>query len=497
MTVEESTSTAKVDFKNQETLRRLYREERLSLKQIAKLAGTTISHIHYYMTKFGIERREWTGIAPKCDPHMILGLYWGQGKTVREVAWSLGLSKSTVQHHLARFAQLRPRSARWLSVDTAQLKKQLTTQEQVPLQLRQEFQERRVIDRIVLQTRLIAQMARRASLDVESLAPVTETQCDPAEIRRLYWEARLSLSQIVQGTGLSRRMIRRALLNFDAPSLLKVDSLRTGRMNHKYWRCPFSGDGIERAYLLGYRAGDMNAFQASTNTVVARVSTTHQAMLEMFEKTFAPYGHCEAAPRQVFLTGYDWQIRATLDKSFSFLIAKPTHPPCETKQFYTFLAGFSDSDCNWSVHDSKGKTHYTFGITSANHELLAEVKIALGKEGYHTLLAITREKGTVKVMRGPKETRQITLTKDTWALVINSKEEVMRLARMILPLSRHREKISRMCLVLDEKNEGWAIMAPKIDALRRDVKADTVKTINRAEIEYKARHARPSSGVVC
>jgi hypothetical protein len=252
----------------------------------------------------------------------------------------------------------------------------------------------------------------------------------------------------MQGTGLSRKTVSKALLNFYAPGLLKVGP-RTNRTGYKYWRGPFSGGETERAYLLGYRAGDLNAFQPSANTVVARVSTTHQAMLEMFERTFAPYGHCEAVPRQVFLTGYDWQIRAILGNSFSFLVTKPAHPPNETNHFYAFVAGFSDSDCNWSVNNGNGKTHYKFALTSADYKLLGELKVSFEKKGYHPLLAITREKDTVKVMKGLRETRQITLKKDTWALKMNRKEEVKALARVILPFSRHSEKMRRMCLVLD------------------------------------------------
>lgn len=187
----------------------MYYDQDLSLGEIAKLSGTTKSHVHYYMKKFDIDRRPWTGLAPKLDPDLILSLYRDQGKTLNEISIVLGISKSTARDHIARQTQLRPRST------------------------------------------------------------------------------------------------------------------------PRFSRIPFSGDELERTYLLGYRAGDINAFQDSAETVTARVSTTHPAMLEMFWQCFSRYGRCKVVPRHVFLTGYDWQILVYLDNSFRFLLPKPPKPPSE------------------------------------------------------------------------------------------------------------------------------------------------------------------------
>jgi len=137
----------------------------------------------------------------------------------------------------------------------------------------------------------------------------------------------------------------------------------------RYPRTPFPGDETEKSCLLGYRAGDVNAFQDSALTVTARVSTTHKAMIEMFQATFSQYGHCIATPRKVSLTGYDWQIKVYLDNSFRFLIPKPQFPPSEQSLLYSFTAGLSDSDGCWSAYESRGRTAYSFDITSRNRIL--------------------------------------------------------------------------------------------------------------------------------
>jgi AcrR family transcriptional regulator len=354
----------------------MYHGQGLSMAEIARLAGTTKSHVHYYMTKFDIGRRPWTGLVPKVDPRLILSMYRDQGKTLREISAELHISRSTAWTHVADQTQMRPRSA------------------------------------------------------------------------------------------------------------------------PRFSRVPFSGDEFERSYLIGYRAGDVNAFQDSAQTVTARVSTTHPAMLEMFSQCFSHYGRCKAVPRQVFLTGYDWQILVYLDDSFRFLIPKPSSPPSEPVLVYAFIAGFSDSDGCWAAYERRGRTAFSFCITSRNHVLLVELESALEREGYHPHLYLSREKGTTKVVKGRYETRVITLTEDTWTLVISRCVEVKKLAFNVLPYSRHREKIAKMKLVLDGRNDVWVEMGPKFEQLRRNIRMETGDSISRAEIEYKARHEEPALGVV-
>ncbi len=364
------------DLRNRETLFKLYWTERHSLKEVAKLEGVSRSLVHYYMVKFGIQRREWTGFGPKHSPRLIYDLYWKQRKTIREISRLLNLSRSTVRRHLVKQGALRPRKT------------------------------------------------------------------------------------------------------------------------FEYWRVPFSGNARERAYLFGLRAGDLNAVRRSKNVVTARVSTTHRAMLGLFGRSFGQYGQCISYPRRVFLTGYDWQIKAYLDNSFDFILRKPAAPPQDKREFYWFLAGLSDSDGTWALWRSNNRTNFAFLITSGSGQLLSGIKTILERERYHVSLRVSRTKGSKKTLRGPEVSREIQLTKDTWVLTIARAGEVRRLARELLGLSRHEEKIQRMNLILDEGNDEWMTAAPRLDRLRRHVRADTFETIQRAEIEYKIRHREAASGVV-
>jgi hypothetical protein len=111
-----------VDLKNPELLYRLYCMEGKSLKQIAVLAGTTKSHVHYWMVKHNIARREWSANTPKCNPKQIHELYWNQGKTIRAVAKLTGISFTTTRNHLIRETAFQNQS----SSTTGQLRSRWT-----------------------------------------------------------------------------------------------------------------------------------------------------------------------------------------------------------------------------------------------------------------------------------------------------------------------------------------------------------------------------------
>lgn len=250
---------------------------------------------------------------------------------------------------------------------------------------------------------------------------------------------------------------------------------------------------MEKAYLLGLRAGDVNSARTSPNSVMARVSTTHPAMLELFVQTFGSYGHCSLVPRKVFLTGYDWQMRTYLDSSFSFLIGKPATVPDTIARFYAFLAGLSDSDGSWVITHNKARLTYAFLLVSEEAGLIGAVKSMLESIGLHPTLHLDERAGTTKIMYGVSGPRQITLSRDMWLLRLQRLEEVSFLATKILPLSRHKEKIEKMQIILNAKTKDWSPIEPLVNDLRSKIKDGVAESIRKAEIEYKARH--PGSSV--
>jgi hypothetical protein len=81
----------------------------------------------------------------------------------------------------------------------------------------------------------------------------------------------------------------------------------------KYERRPFSGDALEKAYLMGLRYGDLHVVRHG-RAIRVRVSTTHPAMAKLFESLFSPYGHIQHYPRKASLTGHEWSLECEITR---------------------------------------------------------------------------------------------------------------------------------------------------------------------------------------
>lgn len=121
----------------------------------------------------------------------------------------------------------------------------------------------------------------------------------------------------------------------------------------KYQRRPFSGNRIERAYLMGLRYGDLDVVRHG-RAVRVRLSTTHPAMADLFESSFSRYGHISKYPRECQFTGYEWNLECDLEESFGFLLLKPAEEivaGLTDEEFLEFLAGFLDAEGSVYLHE--------------------------------------------------------------------------------------------------------------------------------------------------
>lgn len=197
----------------------------------------------------------------------------------------------------------------------------------------------------------------------------------------------MSIRQAAKAAGMSYETARRKLRRIG-----KIRSQSEGQMRHA--RHAFSKDGMEKAYIVGLRAGDINAWQKTGNTTEVRVSTTHPAMAKLFSESFKQYGHVMADAGRAYLPGrYRWQIRAHLDNSFRFLVSKTSDLPKERNRFYAFLGGYSDAECCWSVYFSKNRVKTSWSIESRDLFLLRSIRDRLRSEGFPLCIMSSGNRG--------------------------------------------------------------------------------------------------------
>ena len=246
----------------------------------------------------------------------------------------------------------------------------------------------------------------------------------------------------------------------------------------RYPKKPFSNNSIEKAYLLGLRAGDISATQHRKQVQVI-VGTTHPAQIKMFERVFMGYGHVGK-----YLYRQDnrckWYIHCLLDKSFSFLIKKPrTIPDQIIKDFnacMAFLAGYTAAEGNWNICKQGTYLGLVFRLRSYDYVILAQIREKLIEIGFHPQLKLEISKGT--------ERGYSKLVQDFWVFSIARRAEVIRLAQCLLPLSKHEEKIRKMRLALKLSAEKyWKNCKGRVVALRHAIKREVENSAKAANLK--------------
>jgi len=236
----------------------------------------------------------------------------------------------------------------------------------------------------------------------------------------------------------------------------------------KYLRSPFSGVDREAAYLLGYRAGDLNAYLESRHTVRARVSTIHPEMTNLFTACFGNYGHCRSTPDKPFLPGrYCWKLSVNLDESFKFIVKRPQKIPVSSGPFYHFFAGYADSEGCWCIHGNKGRPAAAFVIETRDEAILEGVRDELIRDGFHPL----HYRG--KLANGKSR------------LELRRKSELLSLADRLVTWSKHQEKVMKMRLVAELQTSDWSELRWKVRSLKSVIHQGVMAYGNEAERYYK------------
>lgn len=215
---------------------------------------------------------------------------------------------------------------------------------------------------------------------------------------------------------------------------LPIKTLAAAHINFK--RRAFSKNLEEKAYLIGFRIGDLRVRKPYKNSESISVdcASTHPAQIDLISKLFKKYG-------RVWISRPNkqgkQQIECRIDLSFSFLLKKydqfPSWSLKSNRLFLSILAGFIDAEGSFFVN--RDQLSAAFSLGNYNTKILEQVRVRLLKWGLHPRLYMGVKKGyTGKDGYSHNE--------DYWILSIHRKLEVTKFISIILPYLRHREKIS-------------------------------------------------------
>lgn len=308
------------------------------------------------------------------------------------------------------------------------------------------------------------------------MPPKRKVTATREELHRMYWGQRMNTRQIAEKYGVIPDAVRYWMIKYGIPRRNCYEAAL------QYPRKPFSGDGYEKAYLLGLRAGDIHA-RHQGRLIEASVGTTHPAMLKLFRKVFSNHGTVGTYPFKIH--SYELGIYTSLDKSFSFLLQKPSSVPdwvqASDKAFYRFLAGYADAEGCWSIFRTRQYVGQIFVITTSDENILLQLNNGLIKRGFNSHLYRLNVAG--KIRGYGKCTRNI------YTLEIYARKDVCRLARILLHLSHHDEKIRKMQLILKcRRVKYWKDIESDVVELRQQVRREVSDFKRRIRDKWLERH---------
>ncbi len=253
------------------------------------------------------------------------------------------------------------------------------------------------------------------------------------ELHKLYWEEKLSPIKIAVLYKCNPVTVRTRIREHG----LATRSKSMAQM--RYEKYDFSGDEIEKAYLIGFRLGDLNVYQTSERSelIVVRCNTTQQAQVKLITDLFSSYGKVTLSRGS-----YSTNINCFLNTSFSFLLPKSTEIPewlgLNKLTSAAFTAGYIDAEGNFILNQGKARLK----IDSYDKEVLHWISNWLNKQGINVKIRRIAKLGDIQ--KG-----SMLFNKDLWRLNINDAPSLLRFISIVKPFIKHETRLKHIMICED------------------------------------------------
>jgi len=277
--------------------------------------------------------------------------------------------------------------------------------------------------------------ARLVALGIARRTPWAHNavETDAANLRQLYFEDGLSMSALAERYGCSLTTIWRKL------KAAGIEARPDGG-TPLYPRQDFSGDLAEKAYLIGFRLGDLN-IEVEGNTIVVKCTSTRAEQIELFRGLFERYGHvytdeATVARRQRKSIG----MMARLNMTFDFLLPKRDAVPgwilASEEPFFAFLAGYIDAEGYFHTYfvRRQPKPLACLELRSYDAVLLGQLHSGLVARG------IACPPARRRVLAGYTNKYGVRSNKDLWGLGVHRKESLRQLFAKVDAYLRHPKR---------------------------------------------------------
>lgn len=265
------------------------------------------------------------------------------------------------------------------------------------------------------------------------------------DLERLYWIEHKSSIEIGKLFRCHPMTIRNRIREFGIQKRSASDA-RT-----RYEKRIFSENITEKAYLLGFRLGDLSAYQTSSRSdvIIIRCHTTQMVQVDLLNKLFLPYGQVTVSDGR-----YGFNVNCYVDKTFDFLLPKHMRVPAYIERLeqsiWAFIAGYVDAEGSFGINQGKAR----FKVDSYDVHILEWMVAIFQKSSLSVKFRQIASQGQLQYRLG-------TFHKDLWRLEINSASSVARFIDLVGPYILHEKRKADMMMCLNNvrarRNKGTVL----------------------------------------
>lgn len=251
------------------------------------------------------------------------------------------------------------------------------------------------------------------------------------QLKNLYTTQCLSSYQVAKKFSCSQNTIMERLERFG----IKTRTIQQGKALTKprFARKNFDGVQSDKAYLVGFRLGDIHIRKTHPNSPTIQVSTnsTRKEQIDLMKNLFSAYGHIK-------ITGPDKRgatnVRCYLNNSFAFLVPKLGGIESwilKTKKCsVAFLGGYMDAEGSFGLTN---RNQPFFSMKSQDKEIMMKIQShILPLIGVRTKLQFVRAAGTIM--------NNIKCNKDVFGIFVYNRKDLERILFSLLPILKHEKR---------------------------------------------------------
>jgi hypothetical protein len=252
------------------------------------------------------------------------------------------------------------------------------------------------------------------------------------ELQKLYWDERKSSIEIAKIYHCHSMTVRNRIHEFGIVKRSPSDA------RIRYEKYDFSGSNTDKAYMLGFRLGDLSAYQTSTRSdvIVVRCHTTQMVQVRLMENLFSKYGKTTVSEGI-----YGYNVNCFLNTTFRFLLPKhrkvPMYAKKSTETIWAFIAGYVDAEGHLAVDQEKAR----FKIDSYDLFVLKWINTIFEKSDIRGKFRRIALKGQPQSVFG-------IYHKDLWRLEINDSKSLYRFIHLIGLYLQHEKRRADMDICL-------------------------------------------------